>query len=69
MGRWEDNINAEFERMAVMVCTGPICVRIGFSGVTLRTSRFHKRQEIPEPKVKYAALNRSKRPGISACIK
>jgi len=30
---------------------------------------FHKRQEIPQPKVKNAALNRSKRPGISARIK
>lgn len=56
--------------MAVMVCTGLICVRIGFSCVILRTSRFHKRQEIPQPpKVQDAALNRNKRPGISVCIK
>jgi len=69
MGRWEDNIKAELERMAVMVCTELICVRIGFSGVILITSRFRKRQEIPQPKVKDAAMNRSKRPGISAYIK
>jgi hypothetical protein len=55
--------------MAVMVCTGLICVRIGFSGVILRTLRFHERQEIPQPKVKDDALNRSKRPGISVCVK
>jgi len=52
-----------------MVCTGLICVRIGFRGVIVRTFRFHKRQEIPQPKVIAAALNRSKRPGIPACIK
>lgn len=69
MGRWEDNIKAELERMVVMVCTELICVRIEFSAVILTTSRFHKRQEIPQPKVKDAAMNRSKRPGISAYIK
>jgi hypothetical protein len=55
--------------MAAMVCTGLICVRIGFSGAILRTSRFHKMQKIPQPKVNDVALNRWKRPEISACIK
>jgi hypothetical protein len=69
MRRWEDNIKAKLERIAVMVCKGLICVRIGFSGVILGTSRFHKRQGIPQPKVQDAASNRRKRPGISARIK